>query len=92
MPHVKFSKIESLNNHALSFSEYQNQEAMVGQAMEECVPEQLSDLDVKRGELVHILSKNPDGRWRVFVIRRQVCIFTLHSICVGLVRILAYHI
>lgn len=57
---------------SLSPSEYQNQEAMVGQAMEECVPEQLTDLDVKLGELVHILSKNPDGRWRVFVIRRQV--------------------
>ena len=45
---------------------------MVGQAMEECVPEQITDLDVKHGELVHILAKNPDGRWRVFVIRRQV--------------------
>ena len=45
---------------------------MVGQAMEECVPEQITDLDVKHGELVHILANNPDGRGRVFVIRRQV--------------------
>lgn len=55
-----------------SFTGYQNQEAMVGQAMEECAAEQITDLDVKHGELVHILSKNPDGRWRAFVIRRQV--------------------
>ena len=40
--------------------------------MEDCVAEQITDLDVKHGELVHILSKNQDGRWRAFVIRGQV--------------------
>ncbi|KAL5262051.1 hypothetical protein ACHWQZ_G007679 [Mnemiopsis leidyi] len=68
----KLSAAHSADKLAAIILKYQNQEAMVGQAMEECVPEQLTDLDVKLGELVHILSKNPDGRWRVFVIRRQV--------------------
>ena len=40
--------------------------------MEECIPEQLTDLDVKHGELVHIIAKNSDGRWRCFVVRKQV--------------------
>ena len=65
---------------------------MVGQAMEECVPEQLTDLDVKRGEFVHILSKNPDGRWRVFVIRRQVSYSIPLSLCVRYVEVLICHI
>lgn len=51
---------------------------MVGLAMEDCKSEQIGDLDVRHGELVHILSKNPDGRWRAFVIRGQVSV--VHSI------------
>ena len=61
----------------IPLSDFQHQEAMVGMSMEDCIPEQLGDLDVKFGELVHILSKNADGRWRAFVVRGTVCCFTL---------------
>ena len=43
--------------------------------MEDFAAEHITDLDVKHGELVHILSKNQDGRWRAFVTRGQVCFY-----------------
>ncbi|XP_063694139.1 uncharacterized protein LOC134825883 isoform X2 [Bolinopsis microptera] len=68
----KLSAAHSADKLAAIILKYSNQEAMVGQAMEECIPEQLTDLDVKHGELVHIIAKNSDGRWRCFVVRKQV--------------------